>query len=76
MKIIDELKGKEVIDNQGNKVGDVSDVEWNQETNKVEQLLVSEGASAKIGISDKTKISIDDVDSIGEKVLLKVPKYM
>jgi len=74
MKIVDELKGKEVIDNQGNKVGDVSDVEWDFSTNKVEQLLVSESASAKIGLGDKTKIAFNDIDSIGEKVLLKITK--
>ncbi len=72
MKINDELKGKEVIDENGDKVGEIDDVEWNPQTNMVESLIVTEGgASAKLGIGDKTVISFTDVDSIGEKVLIK-----
>ena len=71
MKISDDLKGKEVIDDKGDKVGEVSDVEWNPETNKVESFLVTEGGAAKIGIGEKKLIPFDDIDSIGEKVLLK-----
>lgn len=72
MKIADELKGKEVIDNNGNKVGEISDVEWNPNSNKVESIVVTEGGtSAKVGLGEKQIISYDDVDSIGERVLLK-----
>ena len=77
MKIADELKGKEVVDNSGNKVGEINDVEWNPETNMVESIIITEGgASAKIGMGEKRIISYNDVDSIGEKVLLKrsIPK--
>ena len=58
MKISDELKGKEVIDENGDKVGEVSDVEWNPQMNMVESLLVSEGAAAKIGVGEKKGHSI------------------
>jgi len=72
MKIADELKGKEVVDDNGNKVGEISDVDWNPESNRVESIVVTEGgASAKIGMGEKRIISYSDVDSIGEKVLLK-----
>ena len=72
MKIADELKGKEVVDNSGNKVGDINDVEWNPETNRVESIIVTEGgASAKIGMGEKRNISFNDTYSIGKKVLLK-----
>jgi sporulation protein YlmC with PRC-barrel domain len=71
MKISDELKGKEVIDTNGDKIGEISDVEWNPQMNKVESLVVSEGAAAKIGMGEKKVIAFEDVDSIGEKVLLK-----
>lgn len=77
MKIADELKGKEVVDNSGNKVGEINDVEWNPETNMVESIVITEGgASAKIGMGEKRNISYNDIDSIGEKVLLKrsIPK--
>ncbi|MGZ7109612.1 MAG: PRC-barrel domain-containing protein, partial [Methanobacterium sp.] len=71
MKINDELKGKEVIDTNGDKVGEISDVEWDPQMNKVESILVAEGTGAKIGLGEKKVIAFDDVDSIGEKVLLK-----
>ncbi len=72
MKISDELKGKDVIDDNGDKVGEISDVEWNPETNMVESLVVTEGgASAAIGMGEKRIIPYDDIDSIGEKVLIK-----
>ncbi|MGZ7120086.1 MAG: PRC-barrel domain-containing protein, partial [Methanobacterium sp.] len=35
MKIDDELKGKDVIDDSGDKIGEISDVEWNPNTNMV-----------------------------------------
>jgi sporulation protein YlmC with PRC-barrel domain len=71
MKISDELKGKDVIDTNGDKVGEISDVEWNPQMNKVESILVTEGKGAKIGLGEKRVIAFEDVDSIGEKVLLK-----
>ena len=72
MKIADDLKGREVIDDKGDKVGEVSDVEWNPETNKVESILVTEGGiTSNIGMGEKKMIPYDDIDSIGEKVLLK-----
>ena len=71
MKISDELKGKEVIDTNGDKVGEISDVEWNPQMNMVESFVVSEGTAAKLGMGEKRVIAFEDVDSIGEKVLLK-----
>lgn len=71
MKISDELKGKEVIDTNGDKIGEVSDVDWNPEMNMVESILVSEGTAAKIGMGEKKVIAFEDIDTIGEKVLLK-----
>ncbi|MGZ7136122.1 MAG: PRC-barrel domain-containing protein [Methanobacterium sp.] len=71
MKISDELKGKEVIDANGDKVGEISDVEWNPQMNKVESILVSEGTASKIGLGEKKVIAFEDIDAIGEKVLLK-----
>jgi sporulation protein YlmC with PRC-barrel domain len=73
MKIFDELKGKEVIDDKGNKNGNISDVEWNPETNKVESLIVTEGKgpSAAMGRGEKRIIQYEKIHSIGDKVLLK-----
>lgn len=73
MKLFDQLKGKEVIDDKGSKIGNIRDIEWNPETNKVESLFVTEGAgpSAKIGRRERRIIPYVKIHSIGDKVLLK-----
>jgi sporulation protein YlmC with PRC-barrel domain len=72
MKISDELKGKEVVDDAGNKIGEISDVKRNPESNKVESLVITEGgASAKMGLGDKKIVSYRNVDSVGDKVVLR-----
>jgi YlmC/YmxH family sporulation protein len=73
MKIFDELKGKEVIDDKGNKEGNISDLEWNPEANKVEFLILTEGRgpSAAIGRGEKRIIPYEKIKSIGDKVILK-----
>lgn len=71
MKIADELKGKEVIDASGNKIGEISDAEWNYQANKVESLIITEGgASAKLGMGKKIEIPYNEIKTIGDKVLL------
>lgn len=72
MKIADELKGKEVLNEEGDKIGEISDVDWNPNTNMVESIIITEGGtSAKIGIGKKREISFNNIKTIGEKVLLK-----
>lgn len=71
MKIVDELKGKEVIDASGNKIGEISDADWNYQTNKIESLIITEGgASAKLGMGKKIEIHYNEIKTIGDKVLL------
>lgn len=72
MKISDELLGKEVIDESGDQVGIVEDVEWNIQANRVESLHLKEaGLSAKIGLGDNKIVPYSSIDTIGEKVLTK-----
>ncbi|MEN6330165.1 MAG: PRC-barrel domain-containing protein [Methanobacteriaceae archaeon] len=72
MKISNELLGKEVIDESGDLVGIVKDVEWNPEANLVESFLLQEdGISAKIGLGEKKILPLEMIDSIGDKVLIK-----
>jgi sporulation protein YlmC with PRC-barrel domain len=40
MEIVNGLKGKEIIDAKGYTVGEIRNVEWNPETNKVESIIV------------------------------------
>jgi sporulation protein YlmC with PRC-barrel domain len=72
MKISDELKGKEVVDNSGNRIGKISDVKRDPESNKVESLVITEGGDAtKMGLGDKKVVSYTNVDSVGDKIVLR-----
>ena len=72
MKIQDELIGKEVIDESGDVVGIVKDVEWDFKSKMVEAIELKEGGiSAKIGLGEKKIVPISMVDQIGDKVLIK-----
>lgn len=72
MKINQELLGKEVIDESGEQVGIVKEVEWNHESNKVEYIVLKEGGlSAKLGLGEKQRIPYESVTTIGEKILIK-----
>lgn len=74
MKILDELRGKEIIDANGNKVGNISDVNWSPEHNQVKSIIVAQGGAAKMGLGKKLIISHENINAIGDKVLLKVPE--
>ena len=72
MKMSDELKGKEVVDNSGNRIGEISDVKRNPESDKVESLVITEGGDAtKMGLGDKKVVSYTNVDEVGDKVVLR-----
>ena len=72
MKISDELIGKKVIDESGDQIGIVNDVEWDFETNTVTSIHLKEaGISAKIGLGDKKIVPYDKIEAIGDTVLIK-----
>jgi sporulation protein YlmC with PRC-barrel domain len=72
MKISDELIGKDIIDESGDQVGLVKDVEWDFETNTVKSIILKEaGISAKIGLGDKKIVPYEMIEVIGDKVLIK-----
>lgn len=69
---IDDIKGKEVVDSEGNKIGEVEDIDLDLKSRRVEGLVLREGGiSSKIGFGDKKTIPCDMVDKIGDKILLK-----
>ena len=72
MKISDELIGKDVIDESGDQIGIVNDVEWDFETNTVTSIHLKEaGISAKIGLGDKKIVPYEKIEAIGDNVLIK-----
>ena len=72
MKISDELIGKVVIDESGDQIGIVNDLEWDFETNTVKSINLKEaGISAKIGLGDKKIVPYEKIEAIGDTVLIK-----
>jgi sporulation protein YlmC with PRC-barrel domain len=72
MKINDDLLGKEVIDESGDQVGIVKEVEWDAPSNKVTAIILKEGGiSAKIGLGEKQMVPYENIEEIGDKVLIR-----
>ena len=72
MKISNELIGKDVIDESGDQIGIVNDVEWDFKTNTVTSIHLKEaGISAKIGLGDKKIVPYEKIEAIGDSVLIK-----
>ena len=75
MQILEELIGKEVVDNSGNVMGIVKDIEWDSEVNRVESLVVEErgsGLSSLIGSKPRQMVPYENIFSIGDKVLVNI----
>lgn len=72
MQVVSDLVGKEVVDSSGDRVGEVKDVEIVSGKQQVKSIIIKEGgAVTKIGMGEKRVIPCNQVDTIGEKVMLK-----
>ena len=64
-----ELFGKEVLDVNANSIGKVVDIDFDIRERVVNYIVV------KTGLTKKYDISLDKVEKIGDKVLLKIAEY-
>ncbi len=73
MRIVEEIVGKEVLDNTAVIIGKVKDVQIDMETNTIESLVLGKGGiSEGLGLSKgETIVPYDMVKKIGDKILLK-----
>lgn len=73
MRIVEEIVGKEVLDNSATIIGKVKDVEMDLETKTIEALILGKGGiSEGLGLSKgETIVPYDMVKKIGDKILLK-----
>jgi sporulation protein YlmC with PRC-barrel domain len=72
MKIKGEILGKEVIDNQGTKVGKIKDLDLDLNSRMIDAIeLEDTGLSSKLGLGDKKILPFDLVEQIGDKVIIK-----
>jgi sporulation protein YlmC with PRC-barrel domain len=67
-----DLSGKDIVDSNGDKVGVVDDVEIDVMNKSVTGIVAKEGTiSSKLGMGDERLISMNMVDAIGDKVILR-----
>jgi len=61
-----ELFGKEVLDVNANRIGKVADIDVDLLKGVVNHMIV------KAGLTKKHLVSLDKIDKIGDKVVLKI----
>lgn len=68
-----EIIGKEVLNESAMSIGRVKDIEVNAKTNEIEAFIVSKGGiSESLGLSsNELIIPFDRVKQIGDKILLE-----
>ncbi|WP_414468597.1 PRC-barrel domain-containing protein [Methanobacterium sp. ACI-7] len=67
-----DLEGKDIIDAEGNKVGEVDGIEIDTNKNTVVGIIANDASiSAKLGMGESRIIPVDKIQALGEKVLLK-----
>lgn len=66
--LVSDLTKKEVLDVKANKVGYIADVDVNVTQGMVSHYVL------RIGVFKKVSLTAEQIDKVGEKVILKVTK--
>jgi sporulation protein YlmC with PRC-barrel domain len=61
-----ELFSKEVLDVSANRIGKVVDMDFDMQQGVINYIIV------KAGLTKKYYISLDKIDKIGDKIILKI----
>jgi len=61
-----ELFGKEVLGVNANRIGKVADMDFDMQQGIINHIVV------KAGLTKKYAVSLDEIDKIGDKVILKI----
>ncbi|MDO5824983.1 MAG: PRC-barrel domain-containing protein [Methanosphaera sp.] len=72
MRIVDNIIGKEVVNNEATILGKAVDVEVDTTTNILESLIVT-NQSESDDKHEKIRIPFEEVLRIGDKILIKDP---
>ena len=69
MKIKHDLIGRDVLDENGHKIGEVDDVDVNFDSEKISAIILHEGGRIMGGKEEV--IPFNMVETVGERVILK-----
>ena len=73
VQVIEYIIGKEVIDDSGNIMGIVKDIEWDFENNRVDSLVVEEKRGGfSLGSKPRQTVPYEHIYSIGDKILISI----
>ncbi|MEA3442018.1 MAG: PRC-barrel domain-containing protein [Chloroflexota bacterium] len=61
-----ELLGKEILDVNAKRIGKVSDIDFDMQQGVITHIV------AKAGLTKKYGITLDKIDKIGDKIILKI----
>ena len=61
-----DLFGKEVLDINAKRIGKVSDINFDMQQGVISHIVVKAGLTKKYGIT------LDKIDKIGDKIILKI----
>jgi len=61
-----ELLGKEILDVNAKRIGKVSDIDFDMQQGVITHIVVKAGLTKKYGIT------LDKIDKIGDKIILKI----
>jgi len=64
-----ELFSKEVLDVNANRVGKVADIDFDMRQGVINHIVV------KAGLTKKYDVSLDKIDKIGDKIVLRIGGY-
>ena len=73
MRLLDEIIGKEILDENASIIGKVKDIEIDTSSKKLESIIIVKEGSKKGFRNTKTeeKIPFEYVSKIGDKILVK-----
>ena len=67
-----DVQGKEVIDSLGNVIGKVNNISWDKSSREIKFFEISSGGIMEIfGRGEKKILPYDDIETIGDKILIK-----
>ena len=69
MKVKDELVGRDVLDENGHKIGEVDDVDVDFNSERISSIILHEGGHIMGG--KERVIPFNMIETVGERVILK-----
>lgn len=73
MRLLNDIIGKEILDDSANVIGKVKDIEIDPSSKRLDFLIITKSGSRKklMSTNEEEKIPFEMIKQIGDKILLK-----